>query len=218
DGGRLLVARVDSARVPLWHVAGSDDPAEPPKKVRCTAVGEPHAEVSLWIAGLDGTRIRVAHDADAFPYLVGAVWDAHGPCAVVASRDQRRVRTLAIDPADGATSVLAEQHDPRWVALVPGLPARTASGVLLGHADGDGTRRLTADGRPVSPPGLHLRAVLGTEGDDVVFTASDDPAETHLWVWRAPDSGPRRLSGGPGVHSGVRRGGTLVRVAAVTRC
>jgi dipeptidyl-peptidase-4 len=53
--------------------------------------------------------------------------------------------------------------------------------------------------------------VLGTDADEVLFTASDEPAETHLWSYRPVDGG-RRLSFEVGVHSGVRRGGTLVRV------
>ena len=68
------------------------------------------------------------------------------------------------------------------------------------------------DGVPVTPPGLQLRAVLGVDGDEILFTASDDPAETHLWTYR-PADGLRRLTSEPGVHHAVRRGGTLVRTA-----
>jgi dipeptidyl-peptidase 4 len=82
----------------------------------------------------------------------------------------------------------------------------------VAHADDGATRRLTADGAPVTPPGLQLRSVLGIDGDDVLFTASEEPTETHLWRYR-PADGIRRLTAEPGVHSGVRRGGTLVHVA-----
>jgi dipeptidyl-peptidase 4 len=138
--------------------------------------------------------------------------DPAGPYAVVQSRDQRTVRFLGIDPASGETTVLAEQRDECWVQLIPGLPARTASGALVAHADRGDTRHLTVDGVPVTPAGLELREVLGVDGDEVLFTASGEPAETHLWTYRA-GGGIRRLSTEPGMHSGLCQGGTLVHVA-----
>jgi dipeptidyl-peptidase-4 len=212
DGARLLVARVDSAGVGLWHIADPAEPGKAPRAVRYATAGTANAEVTLWIAGLDGSRTEARWDRGAFEYVTGAGWDAHGPYAVVQSRDQRTVRFLGIDPVGGQTRVLYEQRDECWVRLVPGLPARTGSGALIAHADLWGARHLTVDGVTVTPSGLQLRAVLGVDGDEVLFTASEEPTETQLWSYRAGD-GVRRLSAEPGVHSGVRHGGTLVHVA-----
>jgi dipeptidyl-peptidase-4 len=211
DGARLLVARVDFAAVGLWYVADPADPGRPPRAVRYPAVGTANAEVTLWLIGLDGSRTRVRWDRDGFEYVPGAGWDDHGPYAVVQSRDQRTVRFLGIDPDSGETAVLAEQHDECWVQLVPGLPVRTGSGALIAHADVRGTRQLTVDGTAVTPPGLQLRSVLGVDGDEVLFTASQEPTEIQLWSYR-PAGGLRQLSEEPGVHAGTRRGGTLVHV------
>lgn len=212
DGARLLVARVDSTRVGLWHIADPADPGRAPRTIRYAAAGTANAEVRLWIAGLDGSRTEAPWDRDAFEYLPGGGWDEHGPYAVVQSRDQRTVQLLGIDPVGGRTRVLSEQQDACWVQLIPGLPVRTGSGALVSHADRQGTRHLTVDGITVTPPGLQLRAVLGAEGEEVLFTASEEPTETHLWTYRR-GAGLRRLTVEPGVHSGVRHGGTLVRVA-----
>lgn len=212
DGTRLLAARVDSSRVQRWYLADPAEPAAPPRAYRYPAAGTPNAAVTLWITGPGAAATQVRWDRRAFEYVPRAGWDAHGPYIVVQSRDQRTVRLLAIDPGTGQTTVRLEQRDDRWVQLVPGLPARTGSGVLVAHADDGATRRLTADGAPVTPPGLQLRSVLGIDGDDVLFTASEEPTETHLWRYR-PAEGIRRLTAEPGVHSGVRRGGTLVHVA-----
>jgi dipeptidyl-peptidase 4 len=212
DGGRLLVARTDSAAVALWYIADPADPGRPPQAMRYASAGTANAEVTLWIAGLDGSRTEARWDRGAFEYLVGAGWDTHGPYAVVQSRNQRIVRFLGIDPASGESTVLSEQRDECWVQLVPGLPIRTGSGALIAHADQDGTRHLTVDGITVTPRGLQLRAVLGVDGDEVLFTASEEPTETHLWTYRAGE-GARRLSTEPGVHTGLRHGGTLVHVA-----
>lgn len=54
--------------------------------------------------------------------------------------------------------------------------------------------------------------MLGVDGDEVLFTASRKPTETHLFSYRDGE-GVRQLSTEPGVHSGVRRDGTLVDVA-----
>lgn len=212
DGDRLLVARTDWARVGLWHIADPAEPGLPPRAVRYPAAGTANPEVTLWIADPGGARAQARWDLAAFEYVVGAGWDAHGPYALVQSRDQRTVRLLGIDPDSGRTTVLAEQRDQCWVQLVPGLPARSASGALIAHADQAGTRYLTVAGVPVTPPGLQLRAVLGVDGDDVLFTASQEPTETHLWTYRE-GTGPRRLTGQPGLHSGTRRGRILVHVA-----
>jgi dipeptidyl-peptidase-4 len=127
------------------------------------------------------------------------------------SRDQRTVRVLDIDPADGTTRVLAEQRDKCWVQLVRGLPARAGDGSLIGHADLVETRHLTVGGETVTPPGLQLREVHGVERDEVLFTASTDPTQADLWSYCS--SGARKLTAEPGVHSGVRRSGTPVHTA-----
>jgi dipeptidyl-peptidase-4 len=212
DGARLLAARVDSSGVQLWHVANPAEPGQPPRGVRYAAVGTANAEVTLWIADLDGSLTQACWDRDAFEYVPGAGWDDHGPYAIVHSRDQCTLQFLGVDPASGRTAVLAEQRDECWVWLIPGLPARTASGAVVFHADHGDTQHLTVDGVPVTPAGLQLREVLGIDGEEVLFTASGEPAETHLWTYRAGE-GVRPLSDEPGVHSGVRRDGTLVHVA-----
>ncbi|WP_327581191.1 DPP IV N-terminal domain-containing protein [Nonomuraea sp. NBC_00507] len=206
DGARLLAARVDESAVALWHVADPSHPARPPRAVRYPAAGTANAEVTLWIAGLDGTRAEVRWDRTAFEYVTAAGWDAHGPYLAVQSRDQRTVRTLAADPDTGRTVLLAEQRDAHWVQLVGGTPARTAAGALVAHADVDDTRRLTLDGVPITPPGLQLREVLSVSGDAILFTASTDPAEIHLWLYQPGTAGERPFEGEPeGVGSGAIR-------------
>ncbi|HEU5419510.1 MAG TPA: prolyl oligopeptidase family serine peptidase [Streptosporangiaceae bacterium] len=224
DGTALLTARTDSAAVPVWHLSNPAEPASPPRAVRYPAAGMPGPGCSLWICGLDVSRTEARWDHGELEYLVGAGWDGHGPFGVVQSRDQRTVRMLAIDPATGTTTVLAEQRDDCWVQLVPGLPARTPGGALLWHADLAGTRHLTVDGVPVTPPGLQLRAVLSVDGGPdagggpdsgdagILLAASRDPAQTHLWSYR-PGSGLRQLSTEPGVHTGTLRASTLVHSA-----
>ncbi|HEV2371936.1 MAG TPA: prolyl oligopeptidase family serine peptidase [Streptosporangiaceae bacterium] len=211
DGDRLLVTRVDSSAVGLWYVADPSEPGKAPRAVRYASVGTANAEVTLWLVGLGGARSQACWDRGAFEYVVGAGWDTHGPYAVVQSRSQRNVQWLGIDPATGHTALLGEQHDECWVQTVPGLPARTGSGALISHADVAGTRHLTVDGVPVTPPGLQLEAVWSLDGEEVLFTAAAEPTELHLWSYRAAE-GIRQLSMGAGMYSGALRAGTLVLV------
>ncbi|MEE4546404.1 prolyl oligopeptidase family serine peptidase [Streptomyces sp. V4-01] len=216
DGERLLVARVDTSPVRRWWIADPADPARPPREVPYPAAGTANADVSLHVLGLDGARTAIDWDRTAYEYVTAAHWDAHGPLVGVQSRDQRTVRVLDCDPGSGATRVLHEQRDPAWVQLIPGTPVRTASGALVHTADEGDTRRLTVDGRPVTPEGLQIREVVGVEGESVLFVASDEPTEAHLWSYdpaRRPvgAGGPLvRLSEGPGVHAGQRAGAGLL--------
>jgi dipeptidyl-peptidase 4 len=209
DGTRLLVARVDDSRVQRWWFADPADPAKPPRAVPYPAAGTANADVSLHVIALGGGRTEVVWDRTAYEYLATVRWDAHGPLLSVQSRDQRTVRVLAADPETGATTLLHEQRDPAWVELIPGTPARTGSGALVHTADVGGTRHLTVDEEPVTAEGSQIREVVSVDGESVLFVASDEPTEEHLWSYD-PDGGAVRLSAGAGVHTGQRADGTLL--------
>jgi dipeptidyl-peptidase-4 len=130
----------------------------------------------------------------------------------VLTRDQRLKRTLSVDLETGATTVVHEQTDEAFVENVPGVPAYLDDGRLVTTVDSEDTRRLAVDGVPVTPVGLQVMSVA-VGRDDVVFVATEDPTERH--VWRLPASGElERLTREPGVHAAVRGGGLLVTVSA----
>ncbi len=209
NGGSLLVARVDDAPVHRWHIADPANPEREPTVVAYPAAGTPNAQVSLDVVGLDGTRIGVAWDTGRDEYLAHVGWSPDELLIVVQPRDQRALRVLRVDPATGATALVHEDTDPHWVEIVPGVPGRTASGALLWITDDGTARRLLADGEPLTPPSLQVRAVLDIDGDTVLFSASDDPVSIALWTWSAVD-GLRCVTPEPGVHGGRLTGGTLV--------
>jgi dipeptidyl-peptidase 4 len=222
DGASLLVARVDETPVQTWHIADPANPDRPPAAVAYPSAGTPNAEVSLLLAGLDGRMVAVDTGGAAFPYLVTVNWDSGDPLIVVLSRDQRVMRLLAADPATGVTTVLREDTDPRWLDIVPGVPARTgdADGQerIVWVADADGAGRLLV-GTPeelaggataaVTPPTIQVREVLSVDGGTVLFTASAaDPTAIGLWLYRA--GALEEISPPGGVHAGTRSGGTTV--------
>ena len=210
DGSTLLVARVDETPVQRWHIADPANPDAPPAEIAYPAAGTPNAMVSLALLKVDGGRVDVDWDRGEFPYIVTAAWDRHGLLIVVQPRDQRSQRVLRVDPADGETRLLHNEHDPVWTEIVPGLPARTGGGDLVWITEDreTDTRRITVAGAPVTPAGLQVRSVLGVDGDSILFTASEEPTEIHLYSWDG--SGVTRISEGPGVFGGTRSGGTTV--------
>ncbi|MFC4855084.1 S9 family peptidase [Actinophytocola glycyrrhizae] len=210
DGTRLLVAITDKSAVRRWHIADPANPDAEPNVVSYPAAGTDNVTVRLAVLGLDGSRVDVGRGE--YEYLVTAHWSGAGPLLIAQQpRDQRRMEVRAVDVATGATTVLAEDSDDRWVEIVPGVPAWTADERLVRVAVADGWNRLVVDGKEVTPPGLQVRSVLDV-GADVLFTASaEDPTQVHVYRWA--DDGVTRLSTSDGVHTAARGGDVTVLAA-----
>lgn len=132
DGEALLVARVDETAVARLWISDVAHPDSAPRAVRYPRAGSPNATVEAYVVALEGAeRMSVTWDQDAYPYLVAADWDEHGPLLAVQARDQRRLVVLGVDPATGATTPLTTESDDDWVDVVPGVPRRLSDGRLV---------------------------------------------------------------------------------------
>jgi len=209
DGQQLLVARVDTSPVARWYISDPANPGRKPTEVAYPAAGTANADVSVVIAGLDGSLTPVRWDSAAMPYLITAHWSRGGPPLLrVCSRDQRTMRILAV-AADGATELVCEDTDPDWVDVVVGTPAWTPGGKLVRVVARDGAYRLLIGDEPVTPTTVNVREVLDVGDEDVLVTATaEEPAEQHVYV--AGPAGATRVTSQPGVHSAARNGGLLV--------
>jgi dipeptidyl-peptidase-4 len=221
DGSQLLVARVDESPVRRWYIADPANPGKVPTEVAYPAAGTPNADVSLLLAtlpradaGQGGTRAELTEvagwDRAAYPYLVNALWGS-APLIVVQTRDQKSMRL--INAATG--EVLREDADPFWTDIIDGVPARLGNGDIVWTGVSGDTRGLViataaelATAQPVTPVGLQVRAVLGTDGDDVLFAGSAE--STELGVWRYGPAGLASVATDPGVHAALAGGGTTV--------
>jgi dipeptidyl-peptidase-4 len=230
DGTRLLIARVDETGVKRWHIADPANPDRRPAEVGYPAAGTANADVSLFVATLAAAADDDDADADAddhaaddhaklasvgwdraaFPYLVTATW-GDDLLIVVQSRDQKTMRL--INAATG--EVLREDSDPHWTDVIVGVPAQLGNGDIVWTGISDDTRGLVispaaglADARPLTPPGLQVLAVLGTEDGDVLFAGATEPTE--IGVWRYGPSGLAEVATEPGVHAATSAGGTTV--------
>jgi len=210
DGSELLAARVDETPVQRWYIADPANPATVPAEVAYPAAGTDNAIVDVHLLGLDGSRVDVAWDNAAFPYLITAHWSAQGdPLLEVMTRDQRHAQVLAVDPGTGATRIVGERRDDRWVDVVPGTVAWLPDGRLLGTVERDGARRLLLGATEVDLKGATVEDVVSVDEDGVLVAATDDPTEAHLWHV-ALDGTAVRLTEPGGHHAGALAGGTLV--------
>jgi len=226
DGSQLLVARVDESAVARWYIADPANPANTPAEVGYPAAGTANADVSLLVATLpaatadDAARraeTRLAEvagwDRAAFPYLVNAAW-GEDLLIVVQTRDQKTMRV--VNAATG--QVLREDTDPDWTDVVDGVPAQLPGGDIVWTGISADTRGLVvapaaglAAAAPLTPAGLQVRAVLGTDGGDVLFAASAEPGE--VGIWRYGPGGLRAVATDPGVHGATAAGGTTLLVS-----
>jgi dipeptidyl-peptidase-4 len=180
------------------------------------------ARTPLAVVPASGAHLSEVHgwDRSAYPYLVNAAWGT-GPVIVVQTRDQKAMRVINALTGD----VLREDRDSHWTDVIPGVPAQLADGRIVWtglHGDsgqhggsGQDTRGLIvaspaelATATPVTPDGLQVMAVIGTDGDDVLFSAAPDPTE--LGVWRFGPDGLRPVATAPGLSSATASGGTTV--------
>ncbi|MGW1679762.1 prolyl oligopeptidase family serine peptidase [Saccharopolyspora sp. NPDC002376] len=215
DGSRLLAARVDESPVQNWYLGDPNDPAREPTPMRYPAAGTANAEVTLALVDLDGNRVPVEWDRQAFPYLVTAHWSQHGrPLIAVQTRDQRTQLVLSVDPSTGRTTEVHRDTDPHWVEIKPGWPSWTPDGRLVRISAEEGAYRLVVGDRPWTSAPLQVRGIVDITDDDIVVSASEqDPTQVHLY--RVTETGAEALTTEPGVHVGTRSGEVLV-VASTT--
>jgi dipeptidyl-peptidase 4 len=200
DGQSLLAARVDESAVQEWHISDPSNPDRAPRVIRYPAAGTANAVVSLSLLRLDGGRADISWDADAFPYLVNVGWRAGSPPLLqLSSRDQRTMRIVDVDVETGATILVREDTNADWLEVIPGVPDRMPDGRLVCTVDVDDSRRLLVGDRVLPPVGLQVRAVLAVTGDGVLFRASTEPTEQHVWSYS--DRKCWALTGLPGVHT-----------------
>ncbi len=219
DGSQLLIARVDESPVQRWHIADPANPERAPAAVGYPAAGTANADVSLIIAPAgvaapdgapEAAAIPAGWDPKELPYLVTACWDAD-LLIVVQSRDQKTMRV--INAATG--EVIREDSDPHWTDIVDGVPAQLSDGRVVWTQVSEDTRRLIvapaaelATAAPVTPPGLQVREILGTDGQAVLLLGSTEATE--IGVWRYSPDGLAAVATAAGVHSAREAGGTTV--------
>jgi dipeptidyl-peptidase-4 len=215
DGTRIAATRVDDRPTRVWYIGDPTDPATRPRPVRYPAAGTDNAMVTLAVFDVaTGARVDVLWDRAAFPYLARVDWSDGAPLTLlVVSRDQRATAVVEADHRTGATALLRADADPAWVDVPDDSFMRMDDGRLVQAVESDDTRRVLIGDRPATPPGLHVRRIVSA-GTAVLFEASEEPTEVHVWR-EVPGRDPERLTDPPGVHTAVE-GGEVVVVTSST--
>ncbi|KAK0359948.1 hypothetical protein LTR94_029263, partial [Friedmanniomyces endolithicus] len=149
---------------------------------RYPRAGRPNAVVELYVQDVQsGQRVNVDLGADNDIYLGRVNWAADGSVAYVQrlSRDQKRLDLLSVDPATGASRVIASQTSNAWVNVTHDFKA-LKDGNFIWSSEESGWRHLylhNKDGRrlrPITRGDYPVKALDGVnqETGEVFFTAS----------------------------------------------
>ncbi len=149
---------------------------------RYPRAGRPNAVVELWVQDVAaGRRVKVDLGENTDIYLARVNWSSDGSVLFVQrqSRDQKTLDLLRVDPATGASRVIATQTSDAWVELTDDFKALN-DGRFIWSDESTGWRHLylhDADGRKVRAitegdwPVKGLNGV-NQETGEVFFTAS----------------------------------------------
>jgi dipeptidyl-peptidase-4 len=149
---------------------------------RYPRAGRPNAVVELWVQDVaSGQRIKVDLGENADIYLARVNWAADGSVLYVQrqSRDQQTLDLLRVDPATGASRVIATQTSDAWVPLTHDFRA-LKDGRFIWSDESTGWRHLylfDTDGRKIraiTSGEWPVKALNGIneETGEVFFTAS----------------------------------------------
>ena len=223
DSQHVLFESFDTADEPTWYIS---DPADPEKRAdgrRYPRALTRNADVYLTVitlafdendryAGITGNA-DVDWDREAYEYVAAVNWRrGHDPLVLVQNRRQTRDQVLEVavtadGAALGATRVLEEHANDQWIDLIHGTPAYTPDGRLvcpLNDMAAD-TNRLTVDGRPFTPAGWNVRAVLDVTDDDVLAVVQRAPEIAtevpRAWAGSGAASDAESLFGGHDARS-----------------
>lgn len=212
DSRALAVTRVDASHITLTHIADPANPDAPPREHRYPFAGTANADVSMHIIRAGQPTIEVQWDRARLPYLARVSWSKGGLVIAAQSRDQRTLVTYKVDEATGATTVLHEEHDDRWVELVAGSPLVLDDSRLAWCGERDGVRSLLVDGTSLTPSNVQVRSIVGGSVSTIVCTANqlDDPTSLHVVEVNLDTRELRWLTTEPGVHQAATGNGVVV--------
>lgn len=223
DSQHVLFESFDTADEPTWYISDPADPEKPAAGRRYPRALTRNADVYLTVitlafdendryAGITGNA-DVDWDREAYEYVAAVNWRrGHDPLVLVQNRRQTRDQVLEVAVAAdgaalGATRVLEEHANDQWIDLIHGTPAYTPAGRLvcpLNDMAAD-TNRLTVDGRPFTPAGWNVRAVLDVTDDDVLAVVQRAPEIAtevpRAWAGSDADSDAESLFGGHDARS-----------------
>jgi dipeptidyl-peptidase-4 len=200
----VAVARVDEAPVHVVTRTAIGADGTRVYQQRYPAAGTPNVLVELYVMASDGShRVKVDLGPDPDIYLARVNWTPDGRTLLVQreSRDQKRLDLLSVDPATGASTILATETSPTWLNLNDNLhPLHDGSLIWTSERSGYSHIYRLRAGRwtQLTHGAWAVDAVAGVDEHRrrVYFTGNlDSPLERHLyWVDLDHPGAPHRLT------------------------
>jgi dipeptidyl-peptidase-4 len=227
DSRAIVYQETDPRGVDVWHVSDPMRPEQAPQPMPYPRPGQPNVAVRLGIIpAAGGETVWIDWDAKKYPYLARVHWGKHGPLTIVVqTREQDEIVLLRVDPQTGRTTSLVTERDPAWVDLPRDVPRWLPDGggfLWTSGQPGGPQLELRDDAgrlvRVVVPPAAGFQELvdLDAKAGQVVYRASADPTQGHLWSVGLRGGEPRRLTQEPGVHTAAFSRDHAVYVHTVT--
>jgi dipeptidyl-peptidase 4 len=226
DSHFLVYEEADNEGVEIWHVADPIHPEQDPLPSFYPRPGKANARVRLGVVpATGGHTVWVEWDARKYPYLADVHWGSKGPLTVlVQNREQQEQLLLRVDPLTGKTTSLLTERDPAWLNLHHDGPRWLGEEAFLWSAQRNEGLQLelrakTGELRKVLVPSeagyIELTDVDARAGQ-VVYRASVDPTQAHLFRVSLDGGKPTPLSREAGVHTAAfaRKHGIYVHSAS----
>ncbi len=211
DGAYLLYQKTDYRGVAR---RSRIDPAQPDAlvpPVPYPRAGTKNADVSLELVSTRATRHKnVSWDREHFPYLVAARWPVgQPPYVVVQNRTQTKIQILRVNQHTGATKVIHEERDPRWINIDQSVPVFLADGSFLWSSERSGwysLERRFPNGNvvPIAKRSAGYRKLLHVDAQERYAWIASSAEPSQRQILRVPiqpgTEPPRAVTHTPGVH------------------
>jgi WD40 repeat protein len=214
DGKQIAYQETDQKAVEIWYVADPAFPGRTPTPFFYPRPGKPNARVRLGvISALGGSTTWVSWDDKQYPYLATVRWPRGGPLLLaVQTRDQKELVLLSADAATGKTTPILTERSRAWVNIHQEVPHWLPGGKgllwITERTDGLQLELRNLQGRlkrVLVPEEAGLQSLLSVDakGDQIVYTASTNPTQSHVYRLRFGDvwADPELLSKEPGLHT-----------------
>ncbi|HEX5268844.1 MAG TPA: DPP IV N-terminal domain-containing protein [Gemmataceae bacterium] len=214
DARFVVYQENDAAGVEVWHVCDPMRPELPPQPMPYPRPGKSNVAVRLGIIpAAGGDTVWIEWDAKKYPYLARVRWGKTGPLTIlVQTREQKEIALLQVDPKTGKTTTLLTEHDDAWVDLPDDVPRWLPEGrgfLWVGEQPGGPRLELRDTSgrfvRAVVPADAGFQGLVDFDAraGRVVYRASTDPTQSHLWRVSLDGGKPERLTKAPGLHAAV---------------
>jgi dipeptidyl-peptidase-4 len=212
DSKSLVFQETDAAGVEVWYVSDPMRPEQPPQPMPYPRPGKANVAVCLGIIPASGGEtVWIDWDAKKYPYLARVQWSKQGPLTIlVQTREQDEIALFRVDPKTGKTTMLLTERNAAWVDLPDDVPRWLPDdGGFLWLGEQTGGPRLELRDpagelvRVVVPPAVGFQGLvdLDPKAGQVVYRASTDPTQSHLWRVALREGKPEQLTREPGVHT-----------------